>query len=249
MLRLVILFLFIAVNSCTTTPPATQSPTMYAGLGDMYAQANHFAEAENYYAKAHILEPNKVDISFKLADTQIQQDKFDRATETYQQVLSANPENHKARYRLARVQMLRGELVAALSQYQLLLKVNKQDPQALNGLGVLLDNLSQFSFAKSCYQHGLMHAAKDYALLNNLGVSYALSGNLVQAKLLLDQSGNQAVTSRPKDNLILINHYFAKIKDPTERQHLLKKSLLLKNVSSTQDLVNHAIFAAKQWCA
>ncbi|HLB43620.1 MAG TPA: tetratricopeptide repeat protein [Gammaproteobacteria bacterium] len=245
----VLLLLSIAMLLLSCAGLSTkQSSTMYTGLGDMYAQGNRFAEAENYYNKAHVLEPDKADVMFKLAEAQTQQGKFNQAMATYNQILNKHPQNHIVRYRLARVHMSTGELSNALSQYRLLLKNNKKDFQALNGLGVLLDNLSQFSLAKICYQQGLKYAPRNYALLNNLGVSYALSGNLVQAEQFLDKASVLSSNARLKANKTLIMDYYEKFKDSLIRQRALKQSLLIKNIYGSPGLLQQATHLAKLDC-
>ncbi len=241
--------LSLMLVACATSNNRPEPKNMYAGLGDVYAQANHFAEAENYYEKAHSADPNKTDVMLKLAGVQTQQGKFNQAGQTYQDILVKEPQNRIARYRLARVQMSNGELSLALTSYQQLLEADKKDYQAFNGLGVLLDNLAQSQLARQCYQQGLGFSPNDYALANNLGVSYAISGELSKSKMYFSKASGQSITTRPKDNIILVDHYYEKFKDPLLRQAALKKALLIQ----TQDvlpktLIAEAKDAAKKWC-
>src|SRR3990167_5391413 len=247
-LRLIYLVWLVFLTNCASNT-VNQSPSMHTKIGDMYAQANHFSEAEDYYQKAQAYEPNKKsDVMLKLAEAQTQQGKFVQAIQTYHRILLKEPHHHDARYRLARVYLVTGELEAALSQYQLLLQTNKEDYQALNGLGVLLDNLSQSSLAQVCYSDGLKYAPHDYSLLNNLGISYSMSGKFTQANLLFDQATKQSITTRPKENQELVMRYYEKFKDPVIRQQALKKSLLLKNITVSTSLINSATDIAKKWC-
>lgn len=244
---LIILFTLILM-SCATTP-FKQSSKMYVSLGDLYARANYFADAENYYLKASALEPNNNEISYKLADVQIQEGKLNQAETIYHQILLKQPQEHQARYRLARLQLTEGEWELALSQYQLLLQTNEKDFQALNGLGVLLDNLSQFSLAKICYQQGLKYAPQDYAILNNLGVSYALSDNLAQSQYYLNRAMTKATNSRPQDNLKLVREYYKKFDNVKDRQQALHTAFFIKKGSVSSSTTEQAKESAKKWCS
>jgi Flp pilus assembly protein TadD len=247
LIRIIFCILVAAIAGCANQSENQKAETL-SSLGDVYARSNHFVEAENYYSKAQDIEPDKLNLRMKIADAQVQQGKYIEAIHSYRQIISLDPKNDNARYSLARVSMLRGDMNTAYIQYSYLLQQNRKNTRALNGMGVLLDNLSKNHLAQSCYRKGLSYTSQDAALQNNLGVSFALSGNLKEARYYLMLSLRDMSHSRQKENLKLINGYFAKIKDPVLRKKQLDDMLLVKSGVATPALVNKTMSAARKWC-
>src|SRR3990167_1350621 len=222
-----------------------QQSKVLDSLGDIYAEDNRFSEAEEYYQRAYMNQPNNISLMLKLADVLVQEGKLSQAIQLYEKILEKDPYNEKARYRLARVQMASGHLSAALNGYIILLKTNKKNVQSLNGLGVLLDHVGYSVKAQSCYKTGLKYAPKDFSLLNNLGMSYALSGHLKQATFYLQKSSEALKTTRPLNNIKLISRYYRDMPDPMQRQKALRQILLIKAKSTNPSLVSQTLGAAE----
>lgn len=237
----------IFLTACTNTPIDKNKDTV-SSLGDVFAQSGRMADAEVYYAKAHALAPEQPSLLFKLADTQVQQGKLDEAANSYKQIMKYQPANQKARFRFARVSMLKGDLLTAYDQYRELLAKDQQNYHALNGLGVLLDNLHKSNLAQTCYQRALKYSKDDYSILNNLGLSYALSGNLEKARRYLSLSTQYSTTSRPKNNIDLINSTYQKIRNPSVRQQKLSTLLLVKSLKTDPLLAVQAVSLAQSKC-
>lgn len=245
---ILIFLLSLALISCAATRQSRQVEAL-SSVGDFYAENNRPAEAENYYEKASSLDPKRVDLVLKLADVKAQQGQVNQAINLYKKASTMEPHNRKTKYRLARTWLSNGDLNNALKEYQSLLMVNKKDYKALNGLGVLLDNLAQYPRAQACYRQGLLYAPQDLAMLNNVGVSYALSGEVSKARHFLSIAREQSNgISRPKENLSLVNQYYLTEKNPWERQKTLRQVFLLKKTETNRELIKKSLAISEHWC-
>jgi Flp pilus assembly protein TadD len=242
---LVLICLFL--SACANNQAKRQTQAV-SSIGDVFAKNGRLAEAEMYYAKAHALAPEQPQLLNKLANSQVQQGKLAEAKSSYQQLIKQNPKNKEARYRLASVAMSLGDGTLALTQYKTLLKNNKRDAKALNGLGVLLDNVHKNKFAQACYKRGLIYSPQNYSLLNNIGLSYALAGNVKEARRYLNKSTQKTTIERPKNNIKLVNEYYKKFKKSKVRVAKLNKDLLLDKLRPNKRLANEAISLALSTC-
>jgi Flp pilus assembly protein TadD len=81
------------------------------------------------------------------------------------------------------------------------------DWRLLSAMGSVLDQQAKYNEARDYYQRALKIAPGNVAVLNNLGMSYALEGDLKQAeKTLREASGLPAGNSEPRlrQNLALV---------------------------------------------
>ncbi len=77
-------------------------------------------------------------------------------------------------------------------------------PGIYNGLGVAHDMLGNADLAQANYRAGLLEAPSDLGLMNNLGLSLALSGGYDEAIVLLERAVTlPGVTVRHRQNLAL----------------------------------------------
>ena len=248
MIKRFILMVSILLSGCANHTTKDEQADTFANLGNVYAQSGRLSEAEEYFQKAHVSNPNKNDVLLKLASVQVQSGKYGEAKQAYSKILSSDSNNHDARYRMASVQIMLGDVDGALDQYQTLLAADNKDFYAFNGLGVILDNISKYKLAQACYLTGLKYAPQNHAIKNNLGISYALSGDIGQARYYLPLSIQLTSSERPKENLKLINQYYADIKNPANRQKMLADQFLIKSIVVNSSLVNNAVAVAKKWC-
>lgn len=96
----------------------------------------------------------------------------------------------------------------------------KHPAQVLNDLGVLLDQLGQHSKAQLCYRQGLTGVPTNPVLLNNYALSLLYTGDVPQAKKILNSPA------------ILASENSA-----VEYNRKLAMDLLAKNSQSSQDLM------------
>ena len=247
MKKIIVFLICMSLIGCATqNTQEKEKVNMYLSLGDVYQEANRFSEAENYYKKAYTLEPQNTHVMTKLADTFVNQGKLEDAALTYKQILIVSPQN-RVRYKLAAVSLSRGDAYTALNEYGKTLKINPHDDHALNGLGVLLDNISQYKLAEVCYKKGLRYAPHTSSLLNNLGISYALSGELDRAKHYLLLSRQYSSESRLQYNYDFIIQA-EKIKDLSERKKKLMEAFLLKKKTVNTSIVNSILSLTNKYC-
>ena len=87
------------------------------------------------------------------------------------------------------------------------IEAGSTDWKAYSAMGSTLDQQGKYAQARDYYQRALKFAPGNAAVLNNLGMSYALEGNLKQAEVVLkDASASPAGQKEPRlrQNLALV---------------------------------------------
>lgn len=252
------LFIIFIVTSCAShnTLPIEQQPETIMRLADISAQAGDLERSEHFYKEASLLLPHQTQPLLKLGAVQNERGNHLDAISSYKKVLAIEANNHEAKYKLAETFLLLGELDAALTHYNSLLNQNIKDHHALNGLGVLLDTLSEHKTAQFCYKQGLKYAPEDFSLLNNYGLSFALSGEFDTARHYLKLSTKRTSTIKTHNNLTLINQYYH-MASTENAQDKNKKKLMLQNkimdilqmkTKSPSLMQSSALYAAQKYC-
>ncbi|MHA1567734.1 MAG: SPOR domain-containing protein [Alphaproteobacteria bacterium] len=159
--------------------------------------------AISLYQRAAKLVPENPEPLIGLGDTLNELGAYREASETWVKALYLVPDNVAALkgYGTALTGLNQPHL--ALVKFEAALAL-APEPGIYNGLGVAHDMLGNADQAQANYRAGLLGAPADLGLVNNLGLSLALSGDYDEAIVLLERAVTlTGVTVRHRQNLAL----------------------------------------------
>ncbi len=161
------------------------------------------ASAIPLYQRAAKLLPESAEPLIGLGETLNELRAYGEASEAWSRAVALAPKNVAALkgYGTALTGLNQPHL--ALVKFQAALAL-APEPGIYNGLGVAYDMLGEASQAQASYRSGLQGAPDDLGLVNNLGLSLALSGQHAEAIALLERAVTlPGVTVRHRQNLAL----------------------------------------------
>ena len=109
-------------------------------------------------------------------------------------VSSATPDTSGDAQALGRTRLAADDVAGALGAFRQALAQNPQSADALNGIGVCYDRLGQFGLSRTYYELALVAAPGSPMVLNNLGYSLYLQGELQAARVPLNQAAASSDT-------------------------------------------------------
>ncbi len=171
-------------------------------IGDAARDAGDISAAIPIYRRAHMLAPLELDPLLRLADTLSHVGAHREAGNAWKRALTLEPRSFDARLGY-------GETLAALDQPSLALEQFRLAAELgdggdlYNGMGVAHDLLGDAAAAQAAYRKGL-DGERSLKLLNNLGLSLALSGEYDEAIPVLEEAnGFPGAGARHRTNLAL----------------------------------------------
>lgn len=180
----------LLVSACA---PAAHTDAVSGGgsdtmlrIGDAARDAGDIAAAIPIYRRAHALAPLEVPPLLRLARTLGTVGAHREAGNAWKRALMIEPRSFEARLGY-------GETLAALDQPSLALEqfrlARELDSNAslFNGIGVANDLMGDAAAAQAAYREGL-GIERNLKLLNNLGLSLALSGETGEAIAILEEA-------------------------------------------------------------
>lgn len=87
-----------------------------------------------------------------------------------------------------KAQFRRANYGLAEQHFRKAVELNAQNPEAWMGLAAAYDQLGRFDFADRAYEQLLKIAGRKPEIVNNMGYSYYLRGDLKKARKLLDEA-------------------------------------------------------------
>jgi tetratricopeptide (TPR) repeat protein len=90
--------------------------------------------------------------------------------------------------RRGQAHLLAGDYGLAEQDYRRAVEATHQNGAAWIGLAASYDRLGRFGLADRAYWHAIRIQGENYVILNNRGYSYALRGDIPQARRLLDRA-------------------------------------------------------------
>lgn len=151
-------------------------------VGDQLVRDGQLQEAQTVFREIAISSstPNqKVEAFQRLGDTYLRSDNTQLAEATFRELLLIEPDNSRAMTGLGIALNLEGH--PAEAELVLRQAVQLGEPAAYSPLGVSLDAQNRYAEAQHIYLEGLERRIRARELDANLAISYALSGNSVEA--------------------------------------------------------------------
>lgn len=114
--------------------------------------------------------------------------RFDDALAVLLRSSVINPESGEIYAEMGKVLIERGAPKEALPFLSKAVSLGVEDWSIYSAAGVAYDELDQHDEAQKNYQLALLHKPNEPTVLSNLGISYAMTGNLEQAEAMLRQA-------------------------------------------------------------
>jgi tetratricopeptide (TPR) repeat protein len=124
---------------------------LYLPVANAYADANNFAKAEAYLAKAEAAGDSS-EVRFTRVDILARQNKTDEAIALLDRIINAEPQNGEAYYRRAAFYDKMNQPDKAVAGYKEAIRVDPLQSQAWFDLGVLYYNRGDYTNAQKAYQ-------------------------------------------------------------------------------------------------
>ena len=184
--------LIVSLALCACAPvPHTDAVTAgdHATLlrvGDAARDAGDAATAVPFYRRAHQLVPLAPEPLLRLASTLNDLGAHREAGDAWHRALTLEPRSFEARVGYGETLAMLGHPALALEQFRLAQRLG-QDASLFSAVGVAHDILGDATAAQDAYRQGLA-LERNLKLLNNLGLSLALSGELEEAVEVLEEA-------------------------------------------------------------
>lgn len=119
--------------------------------------------------------------------------------------VASDPNDIEVRIAYAKALAAAGQFEQALNIIDRAISVERPDWAALSVKGAVLDQMGRNAEARQLYQQGLLYAPNEPALHANLGLSYAMTNDLVQAETHLGRAASlPGATGQVRQNLALV---------------------------------------------
>jgi len=171
-------------------------------IGDAARDAGDISAAIPIYRRAHMLAPLELDPLLRLANMLSHVGAHREAGNAWKRALLIDPRSFTARLGYGQTLAALNQPTLALEQFRLAAALGNS-ADMFNGMGVAHDLLGDAAAAQVAYREGLS-SERNLKLLNNLGLSLALSGDYDEAIAILEEANGFAnAGSRHRTNLAL----------------------------------------------
>ena len=186
-------FLFagiVCLSACVPTPHTDavlgDDREMLLRIGDAARDSGELAAAIPFYRQAHLLDTQNPTPLLRLAEALNDLGKYREAGNAWKRALTIDPNNFEALVGYGETLVVLDQPSLALEQFHLA-REHGSDTDLFNGIGVAHDLLGNAEAAQTAYREGLS-LDRNLKLLNNLGLSLALSGAHEEAVTILVQA-------------------------------------------------------------
>ena len=188
-----------ALSACAVNRTTMRSPD-YSGLSQMEAQNNLSQLAARFEANR---KDKRAAINFAAALRAVGQSK--QAVSVLEITLASHRNDPSVDIAYAKALAADARFDQALNVINNTIRPENPDWNALSVKGAILDQLGQNQQARALYQQAMILAPNEASLEANLGLSYAMTGELTQAENHLRQAQRKnGANSRIRQNLALI---------------------------------------------
>ena len=172
---------------------ASTAPVSYSAAADL--------------GKAWQADPNNINKGLAYANALESIGQVDKQLEVYERLYAGNPSNAKLAGIYGKKLVAAGRGAAAVPVLEKASAAPGADWRIYSALGTAYDQQGLFQKAREQYQQALATDANNLSVLNNLGMSYALEGNLKEAEVTLrraDAAPRSQAEPRIRQNLALV---------------------------------------------
>lgn len=171
-----------------------------APAGDMDPVA-----AAAFWGSRYEKNPNDVDAAIAYSSALRKISSNDEAVKVMTRVANANPDHAGANLEAGKTLVEAGRAFEAVRYLETATVLAPQDWRTFSSYGVALDQIGEHKLARSKYDMALVFAPAMPMILNNKGLSYALDGDLAQAKATLRAAATgRGADARIRQNLALV---------------------------------------------
>lgn len=171
-------------------------------LADAAYAKGDFGMAAQLYFRAAELQPDNGTVAVKLGFALFKTGGAADAEKIFRAALQAEPKNAEALRGLAHSLVMQGRAAAAVPVYrQAIAAAGRPDARIYAGLGAALDMSGKHEEARLAYAAGLKIAPDDFAIKNNLALSYAMSGDTAKARTVLSDLSDDAATPKKRASI------------------------------------------------
>ncbi len=198
----VLLAACVANPTALDVPPGEESAALVR-VADLMRDGGDVTGAIPFYRRAHQLNVLQATPLIRLALALHTVGAYAEASRTWRSALKLDSDNADALrgYGYSLIALNKPQL--AIDQLRTSNEI-EEDVRSYNGLGVAYDMIGDARGAQVHYRLGLQLAPDNTTLLNNLGLSLALSGDFPESiKLLLGVVASATATARHRQNLAL----------------------------------------------
>lgn len=129
----------------------------------------------------------------------------DEAVKVMTRVANANPEHPGANLEAGKTLVEAGRAFEAVRYLEKATELAPQDWRTFSAYGVALDQIGEHKLARTKYDMALVFAPESPMIMNNKGLSFALDGDLSQAKAILRAAAAaRGADARIRQNLALV---------------------------------------------
>lgn len=182
-LTLIVLVMLTGCQTATQNTPKTlqyESPTVQPKtatllrLGDNMLESGDVTSALGFYQKAHETQPNIALPLMKQSNTFFEAGQMKAGAEKLFEATKAEPRNQEIAVQYAR--LLLNENPAKASNFLIDAASRFNNARFYNWLGVSFDMVGRHKDAQIAYQNALALDVRNTSTMNNLGLSYAVTG-------------------------------------------------------------------------
>ncbi|MGH6933126.1 MAG: tetratricopeptide repeat-containing sulfotransferase family protein [Dongiaceae bacterium] len=153
------------------------------GLGKLYIEREHVAEAAECFERALALQPAGADHRLNLASARAKQHRFDEARQLYQAAAAADPDRPAAHFGLGRLCVVLGEFDEARVHFR---RAHELDPLDANAMAALLDDRNLNSSPEDRRQAELIVERAETSPRSRLYLHFSLAHAFERANLIDD---------------------------------------------------------------
>lgn len=200
------------LSGCATNQPQSidrqklmesVDPSLRASAKNAVAKEDYKAAA-GYYRSLLVMHPNDPELAIELSKTLRYDQKAEEALPLISGTLEADPQNPALMMELGKVLIDLSRPEDAVETLEEAKSLIPSDWEVYSALGVAYDYMGDWEKAQEIYQIGLGFSSKSPALLNNMALSLAQSGNLGAAVVILEGAIQRVdATPRMRQNLAL----------------------------------------------
>ena len=171
---------------------------------DIGSQAD-VVQASQYWSERFNANPGDEKAAYAYSRALAAQDQRAQTVAVLQKAVLANGSSNFLKGELGKAMAANGQFTEALSVLAQAHSPDRPDWRLLSAQGAIYDQIGRAETAREHYQSALLIAPGEASVLSNLGLSYALSGDLTAAETYLRQAtATSKSDERARQNLALV---------------------------------------------